>query len=314
MPVLHDKERLNKLLLENGVSISDAVARSRFYAEHFDWDSLSEEYTQGSSIRDLCKETGLSYDTVRINLIRKLGSLRKFSVKGSSKFTFYTSHFVPYVDEIGSYFLGWMYSDGCVTDNKITITLKGNDFDHLSYLSSLVSDKPVRFNTKKNVATFDYYGVDLCRMFQLDLGVHKRKSFSDYLIPIQMFSDSCVPYLLLGLLEGDGSIAKSSLSCQLLLTSNTWNSLSVYLNKIVDLTKVTTVQLNDYGLLCVNFRGVSYFSLLSYIYLNTRKVKPLPRKFQRFLNQLDRSSNGRTSPYKKLAVNIRDSLSNTDLI
>lgn len=76
----------------------------------------------------------------------------------------------------------------------------------------------------------------------------------------------------------------------------------------VDLSKVSSVQLNKYGLLNIYFRGFSYFDFSLYVYTNTSEVIPLRRKFERFMTQCERSTFGRTSPYKHVAKDVRDSL------
>lgn len=306
MPVFHSKQKLELLLMQNNISLTDAVKRGKFYQEHFDWKQLSKIYTQGGSIKSICKETGLSYDAVRVNLKRQLETLRPFSVKDRSTYYFSEELLFPLTNR-GAYLLGWLYSDGCVTKNKITVTLQGTDFSHLAYIFSLFTNKPVIINNKGN-AQFDYFSVSLSDSLTKEYNLIHRKSFENFTIPLSKFSNDNIPYLILGLLEGDGSISKSCLNCQLLVTASTWECLRCYLWDFIDLSKVTTHELNAHGLLSVDFRGVSYFSLLQYIYLNTKEVQPLQRKFNSFITQLNRSAKGRTSPYKKLAVSVRDSL------
>lgn len=312
MPVLHNKKELHELLKSHNISLTDARARGEFYKNHFDWKAISKNYKLGyDSIGSICKKTGLSYDVVRVNLIRNVGKLRDFSVKGNGNYYFDKDLLFPLSNK-GAYLLGWLYSDGCITDNKISITLKGDDFVHLKYLFSLFSDKECYINNK-GYAEFNYFDVDLCYKLQDVYNVCKRKSFKNYCIPFKRFDAESLPYLLLGLLDGDGSISKSCVYCQLLLTQNTWKDLLCYLNKEVDLSSININNLNQHGLVSITFTGVSYFSLLEYIYSNTKEVLPLKRKFNNFLTQLNRSAYGRTSPYKKLAVSIRDSLSNNTL-
>lgn len=309
MPILHDKEKLNQLLMEHGIPINDAVKRGKFYKEFFDWDLYCKMYKDGSSIRDICRITNLSYDVVRANLKENLGDLRPFTVKGNSKYTFNTELFFPVVKNVGAYFLGWMYSDGSITHNRISIVLKKTDYKHLEYLAGLVSDKKV---VTKETTKFDYFSVDLCDSLISKYNLLPNKSHLNFKIPFELFTSETLPYLLLGLIEGDGSISNKYPNCSLLITSNTWIDLEKLLkHNGVTLTKTKIHNINGYGLVNIVFSGESYFSLLKYIYSNTTEVIPLQRKFNRFLNQLDRSSKGVTSPYKKLAVNIRDSLNYT---
>ena len=301
-----DKKRLEKLLRRNNIPISDAVKRGKFYEEFYDWDGLSKDYADNKySILDICKKLNLSYDTVRVNLIRKLGKLHEF--RRVSSYTFREDLLYP-MSNIGAYFMGWLYSDGYMVESTMFgITLSAKDTEQLSYLAGLVSDKSV--TVKNNKVTFNFYSVELAKKLQKDFKVFPNKSHKNFTIPLELYNN-CLPYLLLGLLEGDGSISKSS-CCSLLLTSNTWNVIREAIKGFVDLSSMYERPLNDYGLLNVIFSGKSYFSLLQYIYCNTPEIKPLKRKYERFTNQLQKSMNGRTSPYKKLAVNVWDSLNNT---
>lgn len=305
MPVIHNKENLQKLLIDNNINPNDARARGEFYRTHFNWKELSQEYTSGKSIRDISKITGLSYDVIRANLKRELGQLRNFSVKGRSNYKFYYDLFFPRITPIGAYFLGWMYSDGCITKDKITITLQHSDASHVKYLANLVSDKSTR--VAKNGEEFNFYDVELIRKFE-QYNLYPNKSHINFTIPIEKFDKETIPYLLLGLFEGDGTISKNDLSCGLLLPSNSWEVIKNVLSKDLDLNFIRVREINSYGLILVNFKGKSYFSLLDYIYSSTREVKPLQRKLDLYKAQLQRSMNGKTSPYKKLAVKLWDSL------
>lgn len=140
--------------------------------------------------------------------------------------------------------------------------------------------------------------------------LHSAKSLENFRIPWDKISEENLPYVLLGLFEGDGSIAKECLSCSILLSSNSWYTLLKHkdFKNLISMQDIRTYKLNDYGLLNICFKGYSYFNFLQYLYLSTLEVKPLQRKLDRYVNQLKRSSNGKTSPYKILAVKLWDSL------
>lgn len=300
----YNRKKLEILLKKHGVPLTDAVKRGKFYENYFDWNRLSKEYTDGKSIRDICSECNLSYDVVRVNLKKHLGSLRAF--KAVSDYTFKENLLFP-MTNIGAYFMGWLYSDGYVVDGtKFGITLSAKDAEHLSYLASLVCDKPAY--VRGNKVCFDFYGVQLTSKIQREYLVLPNKSHKNFKVPINAFSTEQLPYLLLGLLEGDGSISKKCIHCGLLLTENTYTAIVESIKDKVDLSSVHTYKVNGYGLLNITFSGESYFSFLHYVYANTSEVIPLQRKFKNFSLQLIRSMNGRTSPYKRLARQVWDSL------
>lgn len=309
MPKFHNDKRLKNLLLENDVPLNDAVRRGKFYSEYFDWCYLCKVYKMTHSIKSICEITGLSYDAVRTNLIKSGCALEKFSRKNKSKYSFDNSLFFPNPTFSGSYVLGWMYSDGSITKNKLSLTLKKDDEKQLNYISNLISNKKIRNIKNSNAVSFEFYSVEIAKKFIVEYNLIPDKSHHNFIIPIYKFSDENFPYLLLGLLEGDGNISKKYPSVTLLLSSNSWNNISTRLMHIgIDFSNVSCKVLNKYGLVCVDFRGNSYFSILYFIYKNTNKIKPLLRKYELFLSQLDRSISGKTSPYKSIAYNIRDSL------
>ena len=298
-------DKLRELLIANGINPNDAVQRGKFYREYFDWDTLAKRYESGSSIQDLCKETNLSYDTVRANLIRKGVKLRKRSFRGRHKYDFDIGSLIN-LNEKGTYLLGWILSDGHVSDTKLTITLQKKDKEHLKYLVSLFTDKPLR--EVKNGYSFDYYSVDLVKILREKYGIKKRKSHDNYCINFFDYGDLS-PYLMLGLFEGDGSLSKENPSAQFLIPLKSYKYFIDYLkSRNVDVSHEEATVLNEHGLTSVNFSGVSYFSVLHFMYKNTSKIKPLKRKYDRFINQVQKSMNGRTSPYKSIARDVWYSL------
>lgn len=315
MPKFHNKKELEKLLLENGIPLTDAVKRGKFYEEHFNWKFYAFLYRRlKKSIKDICQITGLSYDAVRINLIKVLGKLRRPSP--ISKYKIYEERFFPEIDEFGSYFMGWLYSDGCLTQNGvITFTQSAEDTNTLKNVVGILSDKPVKINARGYI-NFSLNNIEFCRRLMQKYNVLPAKSFKDYEIPFEKFL-KVLPYLLLGLFEGDGSISKSSPSMTFLLSNNSWKHLKSILEGLnIDLSRTYTRKLNKQGLLSIEFRGISYFQIGKFIYLNTEKVRVMPRKFNRFLNQLEKSINGKTTPkiLKAEASSVWDSLKQKDLI
>lgn len=311
MPIIHNKEKLEKLLNDNNIPLTDSRAKGKFFKEHFNWEELSKLYIEGQSLRYICRLTGLSYDVVRANLKDKV-IFRDFSVLGNSKFKINLDIFNT-SNPVSSYILGWLYSDGCNTLNKINLELQTKDHKHLEYLAKLLGNKPVKYKTKS--VAIDLYSVELCKLLDTKWHVKPRKSFTNFRIPFELFSDKDIPYLLLGLLEGDGSISSSTSNVCFLISRASLKGFMNSLLRSVTLEHQPTIRdLNSQGLISISFRGADYFSILTYIYLNTLDVRCLSRKFENFKSQITRSSKGLTSPYKKLAVKLWDSLSNIQRI
>ena len=310
MPKFHDEEKLKQLLIDNNIPINDAVKRGKFYRENFDWVSYKKDYENGESIKDICIKSGLSYDTVRTNLKRVGTAFKEFKREKKSKYSFNNKNLFP-MTNIGAYLMGWLYSDGSINDYRISLSLSKKDKTHLRYIADLFGSKDKELNEHKLCYEYKFYSVDLCKRLKEELNLLDRKSYKNFEIPFAKFTDKQLPYLLLGLFEGDGSISKDSLSCSFLITEKSWNSLKSRLLNKIDLSHINVMVISNYKLLRIDFTGISYYEFLTYIYNNTLEVKVLSRKFYRFLRQIERSMNGTTSPYKKLAVNIRCTLNRT---
>ena len=210
------------------------------------------------------------------------------------------------MNNIGAYILGWIYSDGHVAEDRpeIPLSLSKQDKDHVCYLSSLLTNRPVHEN--KFAYGLVVRDKKLTELLRNEYNMSGRKSFMDYEIPFSKFTDSQLPYLLLGLFEGDGCIFNAT-RCNLLLPSKSVNVLENILEtKGISINRKS--ELNEHGLMQVDFTGINFFNLLNYLYSNTNDIKHLFRKKERFMNRLQISMNGRTSPYKNLAKSIWDSL------
>lgn len=306
MPKYNDMEKLRKFLIDNGIDPDDNYAKKRFYDEYYDWESLCEEYDNGAIIKDICEKTNLSYDVVRARLL-KYTNVRNSYDDGRyiSKYEF-DIDCLENLNKKGAYLLGWIYSDGNIRENgRLRFHLQDSDRGHLKYIANLYSDKPLY----EEDAEWVFFSKRLYYLLREKYRVSETKSFENYNIEFDKYSEEHLPYLLLGLFEGDGSISKYKPSSEHLLPEKSVISfLTVLENVGVDTQYHRRRRLNKHGLTAINFSGYSYFEFFEYLYNNTNDIKPLLRKYKCYINQLERSINGRTSPYKWIARDIRDSL------
>jgi hypothetical protein len=306
MPKYNDMEKLKELLIENNVNPRDNHAKKRFYDKYYDWDSLCKEYDDGCTIKDICKKTNLSFDVVRARL-KKYTHVRNSLDDGRYESDYdFDYDCLENLNKKGAYLLGWIYSDGNIrSSGRLKFHQQDSDRTHLEYIANLYSNKPVY----ENVNAWHFFSKRLYNILSDKYNISETKSMENYNIDFGKYSKEVIPYLLLGLFEGDGHISAVRPSSEMLMPEKSVISfLSTLENAGVNTEYHIARKLNKHGLVNVKFSGRSYFRYFEYLYNNTTEIKPLMRKYKRYLIQLDRSIEGRTSPYKWLARDIRDSL------
>lgn len=300
MPKFHDTGNLMTLLNQHGIPLTDARKRGEFYRTHFDWDTLSKRYNEGETIKELCSETGLSYDVVRANLKRRGCEMRGSHTRPTHTFI----RDFKEIDEETAYLLGWIVSDGHVSNERLSIALQKRDKEHLEYLASLFTTKGI--HERKHCYALDVHSIELVQTLR-DMGISRRKSFEDWDIWEMGVPREYYPYFLLGIIEGDGHISSSAPQVQFLIPQLSVDGLLNYFDEEGIPLHYALTTLNDHGLTSVFFKKESFFRIMTHIYTKTPKVKPLGRKLESFKKRLDKSM-GRTSPYKKFSAESRDSL------
>jgi hypothetical protein len=113
-------------------------------------------------------------------------------------------------NEEASYWLGFIYADGCVYRNRLSVALAIQDIDHLKKLAVfLQSDHPIRASKRKTFEKVQrqacfYVNNDYLTQRLTKLGILKGRT--DYTLAIDNIPCHLINHFLRGFVDGDGSI------------------------------------------------------------------------------------------------------------
>ena len=168
-------------------------------------DDIINSYNNGERIPDIAKRYNVNPRTI-YNYMEKNNIDRNYIYINKSLRRDYFKTIDSY-DK--AYFLGFMISDGCVTeDNNITMTLREEDSYILEvFRSKICNENPLYRNHNRNEATFHCKSAEL-RADLAKYGVVPRKSLYTY-IPNNI-DKIFMSHLLRGIFDGNGWISLSS--------------------------------------------------------------------------------------------------------
>lgn len=127
--------------------------------------------------------------------------------------TNYNNEFCTINSEFKAYYLGLFYSDGCMSQNKITISLQEKDKEILSILQKEFPFFNLKKRIQKRENTSDTYELyrSSSKLYNdlLALGCLPRKSFENKdKIKIPEMDSNFIRHFIRGYFDGDGSISK----------------------------------------------------------------------------------------------------------
>lgn len=306
-----DFHKVTEILKSQGFVLKSNRQKAEEFRNSIKWEELIARYEEGSSLTTIAKEHNLTYDVVRANFKRLGVSIR--SVRESRNISRVYSHrnvFEPLTSS-GAYLLGWILADGSMSSklSNIKIGLAPSEIEHLTYLRDLFTEVPIQ--TYSSSVEFVVSSIEIKESLE-KLGVKPRKSYDNYDISWELISNDLLPYVVLGLFEGDGSISKTKSDMSMLLPSNLYSSIR---ELVLDPLGITTenglivreVKGNKYGLLNVRFQGLAYYIFGDWLYSSTKDIKPLERKFCRFRDNLHRVVNSK-SKFRSVAEQLIGSI------
>lgn len=170
-----------------------------------DLELLYKDYSNGVNISALSKKYGPSQSQVKRALERAGIDIRKYS--DYEQFRYDVNFFKNIDTEVKAYFLGLLYSDGCISTKKnhVGIDLKEEDSYILSILSKVIvkSEDITRPFKVKGI----YYGRGLHLYSKtivsdlINLGCMSAKTFK---IRLPILSEDMMCHFLRGYFDGDG--------------------------------------------------------------------------------------------------------------
>ena len=193
----------------------------------------------------------------------------------NNKYKFDRTFFNDIDNENKAYLLGWIASDGCVSqNNSIYIKIHKKDINCLERLRNIICEelpiKPEKEDTIKLAINSKNCCQDICKHLQINPGK------KDDIVRLPKLSDELTWVFLRGYFEGDGNIRnhckKSSPECK--ITSNSKKILEDIQSFVKIPCVINNIDISFYGKNCIDF--------LSKIYYNCNN-NFLYRKYDEFL-------------------------------
>ena len=232
---------------------------------------IIEEYKKGLSISKISKKYHFAEKTISETLKENNICIRNYG-EHTKKYTL-NEHYFDVIDtQEKAYIIGLLMADGCIYDNKISISLVENDKHILEKINILLeSNRPLYFInlSNKNNNCNNQYRLTISNKYMakklISLGVFERKSL--ILEYPNWLHDDLFKHFIRGYIDGDGSVDKTRNAVSFLGTYNFCISVQ---NKIFELLglkfgmREEKRACNCYEAYIKNYNGVKTF--LDYIY------------------------------------------------
>lgn len=177
---------------------------------------IVEEYKAGASVNSLCEKYGFKRKESILNKVKKyypdsytdIIEEAKINRKG------YNYKLEKISNEFDAYFVGLMLTDGYVSNNQVGIDL--TDEDCISFLSSVIGKKystyePNSIKGKKNRHRLILNDKELVNnLKRFGIVSNKTLTLQPPLLLLEKEEEKFIPYIIRGIIDGDGSITNTS--------------------------------------------------------------------------------------------------------
>lgn len=267
------------------------------------WISAIKMYEEGATLTEAASSIGVTYDVLRMNFIQRGVPIRNVRECKQINRKYEYTRILHDMTNAGAYLLGWIASDGGIRKAGFRIVLKPADEDHVKYLRDLISPQSEVKPDGKGVG-FYVCSAEIKELLQ-SYGVVEAKSYKDFDIDWSKFTKEQYSYFLLGLTEGDGSFAQSSVS--LLMPSKMLDSVHRLVFSELGILDYSVYDASAHGLKHIKLTGSEFYTYLEYIYATTPDVKCLFRKYMTVKSNLYKVANSK-STYKHTALRVLQEL------
>ena len=245
---------------------------------------LNENYT----LKQLGKEFNCSYSTIR-NLLNKHKIKSRGNKQGYPRDEFYFNRIDT---EEKAYWLGFLYTDGCVHSNNYEISVNITDREHVekfktaikAFNHSITEVQDKRFQNAKTLYQFSIKDKQLHQDL-IKWGCIPQKSLLINKIP--NIPRDYVSHFLRGYFDGDGSLhylqSTNNYRISFIGTKDFLNDIQKELQTNVSLQ--SNIAGKAYVLQIAGRRQVE--RILNYLYNNSKENNRLNRKYQKYLDCLD---------------------------
>lgn len=206
--IYRENNSLAKTALE--VGISKTTLRVKFKElglRDYDRDSsydnkIIELYNQNKTIREISNLLNINNDKV-VYCLR----YHNLNRPRTCRYAFDKDIFKKIDTEAKAYWLGFLYADGCIRDNKgLDLCLAAKDRDHLEKFKSFMkSDKEITFREKVNAYRFCIESQELARDLT-KLGCFQNKSLTLKFPTKKQVPSHLIHHFMRGYFDGDGCI------------------------------------------------------------------------------------------------------------
>ena len=169
---------------------------------------IRDLYLSGKSTTEIAKSYNCNHKTV-IEILKSYDIDRRDPSKARQKYNYPTDTFKIIDTEEKAYWLGFLYADGCISDNDISIRLHIQDEKHVEKFKSFMQyEAPVKYSRPKvcNITIVNkYIAEDL-----IDKGCFRKKSSILKFPTENQVPNYLIRHFMRGYFDGDGCLSKDS--------------------------------------------------------------------------------------------------------
>lgn len=204
--------KIQKILKENNITIRGGRKKKQLTLEQK--EQLKKQFFENIPLKQIGKNLGYNVEIIR----RTVEELQLTRSNNRVNFRIKSNYFSIIDDPIKAYWLGFLFTDGCVDRQKtkngsgrIRLQLQEADLQILEkYKQDLGLDGKIIYNRRSNSTCCSVEFVDN-QIFE-DLGKYgiiPNKTYKCHHIPYELIPKQYLPAFALGLFDGDGSLSYS---------------------------------------------------------------------------------------------------------
>lgn len=254
-----------------------------------DVEEIIKLYQSGLSIRKI--EPLCNVRRTRIGTILKLNNVKTKSCGNPYKIRKYklNEHYFDNIDtENKAYWLGFIISDGHVSNDGVVIGLCIKDENHLNkFLKDIESDTKIKYDNKTKSCHISIYSYDLVESLR-KLKLSKNKSRNAVFPKIRI---GLIRHLMRGMIDGDGSISITknkykkgihpNFAIKMCGTENIVNKFQYYITTKLKIDP-SKIKKSDTGFCQIGWGGNNKtFKIIDWLYKDANIY--LDRKYERYM-------------------------------
>jgi hypothetical protein len=263
--------------------------KTKYNFSEEDYLLFIKRHTEGETLSSIARSIKVSNSTIQ-NIFKKRNiPVIRWNYPSSKKYKYNEDYFENIDTEIKAYLLGFIYADGCVYKDRLTIAISNIDIEILKLFQveickdCPIRDKILKKETHNNQVTFRVASKKLCKDL-LTHGVMPNKSFK-IRFPSHI-SKSLYPHFIRGYFDGDGCVYTKISSERRIINVHISSNID-FLTDIVNTLPEIEIKIHKNGNIfrshirsfCSTYMFYTYMYSSSSFFLNRKK-----KKFEEFFN------------------------------